>query len=97
MNIFSSQAEELKQTFHADTTKIDVCTIKRNWKRRPNVEGIDMVDWADVLKEILSTRLPEEVYSGLIGVMQTIHSNTSNKQIENALVNDTEMIIINVE
>lgn len=83
----------MKQTFHADTTKLDVCTIKQNWKRRPTpppnvtIEEIGMVNWADVLKQVLSTRLPEDVYSGLIGVMQTLHSSVPNKQIENALVN----------
>lgn len=90
------KAEELKQTFHADTSKVDVCTIKRNWKRHPHVEGLEMVNWADILKEILSTRLSEEVYSGLIGVMQTFHSNVPNKQIENALVNGQNDHFINI-
>lgn len=81
----------MKQTFHADATKLDLCKIKRNWARRPTPppnagEEIGMVNWADVLKQVLSTRLNEEVYSGLIGVMQTLHSSVPNKQIENALV-----------
>lgn len=82
------KAEDLKQTFHADASKIDVCTIKKNWKRRPmNEENINSVNWSDVLKIVLSTRLTEEVYNGLIGVMQTFESSVTNKQIENALVN----------
>lgn len=56
-----------------------------------------MVDWAAVLKEVLSTRLSEEVYGGLIGVMQTLHSTVPNKQIENALVNDRNDDFISVE
>lgn len=91
--LFTFKAEDLKSTFHADTSKIDVCSIKRNWKRHPNSEDINLVSWSDVLKIVLSTRLPEEIYSGLIGVMQTIQSNVTNKQIENALVNKVEKII----
>lgn len=79
----------MKQTFHADVARIDVCAIKRNWKRRPTPKGgeeIGMVNWADVLKQVLSTRLPEETYSGLVNVMQTFHSSVPIQKIESALV-----------
>lgn len=81
------QADELKNNFHADTSKIDVCMIQGNWKRHPDGEDINLVNWSDVLSMVLSTRLPDEEYNGLIGVMQTIRTNVSTKEIENALVN----------
>lgn len=77
----------MKSNLHADTSKIDFCAIKRNWKRHPNSGDPNLVDWTDILKEVLSTRLPEKVYNELTGLIRTIRGSATDGQIENALVN----------
>lgn len=72
---------------HGDTSKIDFCKIiKENSKWYRNNRG-EKYKWTDILRTVLSTKLPEEVYHGIIDFMQSLRDNASAIEIQNALVN----------
>lgn len=73
---------------HGNTTKIDACTVKsselaRDW-RTSGKRSLQRI--LNVMKTILSTRLKDTDFWGVINFMQAFRPNTSIMEIEKALV-----------
>lgn len=86
-SLISFQIDQLVYNLHGDTAKIDFPTIKEYTKdidERAYKENNITV--SIVLESILLTRLDEEVYCGLINVMNTFDPSTSDNDIKKALV-----------
>lgn len=83
------QISGLVNSLHGDTAKIYVSTIKeydigRDFDENDLGEG--NITPSNVLESILCTRLDEKVYCGLINLMNACYPNTSDEEIEKALV-----------
>lgn len=79
--LFIVQATDLIESLHGNTTKIDASAIHEYVEMEENNPNL-----IDTVESILSTRLPEEVYCGLINLMNAFSPNTSSEDIEKALV-----------
>lgn len=75
------QVTDLVENLHGDTAKIDALFIKEY----ANVEENDP-NLINAIESILSTRLAEENYGGLVNLMKAFSSSTSFDDIEKALV-----------
>lgn len=75
------------ESLHGNTTRIDSSSIQEYVEMEENDPHL-----INAIESILSTRLSEEVYCGLINLMNTFSPNTSTDDIEKALVSHMEFV-----
>lgn len=75
------------ENLHGNTTRIDALSIKEY----ANIEESDP-NIINAVESVLSTRLDENVYCGLINLMNAFSPNTSEDDIQTALVSYIEII-----
>lgn len=68
---------------HDDTIKMDVCKIM---SQISNSYSEDRVNWSEIMRAFFSTRLPKDVYVGIINFMETFHVDATADEIKNNLV-----------
>lgn len=82
-----SDVIRINKQLHGDTSKSDLCKIlKENseWYENSKSEKYSSID---IMKTILSKRLPKDVYHGIVDFLQSFRDDTSSNEIKNALVN----------
>lgn len=76
---------------HADTAKIDAVSIKGYFDKKVNIHSFWKIpNQINAIESIFSARLEEEVYCGLINLMNAFFPNASIEDIDKALVSQTK-------
>lgn len=82
---------DLVENLRGNKTRIDASAIKEYVEMEENDPNL-----INAIESILSTRLPEEVYCGLINLMNAFSPNTSDDDIEKALVRIMNSVYFNL-
>lgn len=82
---------KLLEHLHADKSKIDVCTIRKfaqdlHSKGEESEMEIGIKQVVDEMETVVSTRVPNETFRGIVNFYKAFLPRASQNDIENALV-----------